>query len=330
MIKPTKYSEAIREAFDYLLKTYPEVFIIGQGVWSPWYVGNSMNNLEVEFGKDRIIDTPTSESAITGLAVGASLCGKKAIVVHPRVDFALYAMDSIVNQAAKWSSMFGAQDSPGFTARMIINRGGEQGAQHSQSLQSWFAHVPGLRVVMPASPSDARDLLIASVLSKDPVIYIDDRWLYDESEIIDPIIEKDLIDFDPSIEVEGEDITIVSSSYSTLISKKAAVKLAEINIFPEVIDLKILSDIDLEKILQSIKKTGRLLCIDGGWAECGISSEVISRVCENIDLNIMKLPPKRVTLPRAPAPSSKTLEDIYYPNEKDVINMCKLMMQKND
>tara|TARA_B100001057_G_C22868719_1_gene957761 strand:- start:1096 stop:2079 length:984 start_codon:yes stop_codon:yes gene_type:complete len=320
--KTTTYSDAIREAFDYLLKSYPEVFIIGQGVWSPWYVGNSMNNLEAEYGKERVIDTPTSESAITGLAVGASLCGKKPIVVHPRIDFALYAMDSIVNQAAKWSSMFGAQDSPGFTARMIINRGGEQGAQHSQALHSWFAHIPGLRVVMPSSPRDARDLLIASVLSNDPVIYIDDRWLYDESEALEPIKEFTLDNFKPSVEVQGNDITIVASGYSTLISKKALKKLSERNIFPEIIDLKVLSNINITSIITSVSKTKRLLCVDGGWSECGISAEVIAKVCENIDVKALKNSPKRITLPRAPAPSSKILENIYYPNEIDIINKC--------
>ena len=163
------YGTAILSAFEFLLDRYPEVFVIGQGLWSPWYVGNSMTDLDVKFGTSRIIDTPVSESACTGAAVGASLCGMKPIVVHPRIDFMLYAMDSIVNQAAKWSYMFDGQAHPSVTIRGIINRGGEQGAQHSQSLHSWFSHIPGLRVVMPATVSDARDLLIASVLSPDPV-----------------------------------------------------------------------------------------------------------------------------------------------------------------
>ena len=133
------YGTAILSAFEYLLENYPEVFVIGQGLWSPWYVGNTMKDLDYKFGKERIIDTPVSESAVTGMAVGASLCGAKPIVVHPRIDFMLYAMDSIVNQAAKWSHMTGGQAHPGVTIRGIINRGGEQGAQHSQSLHSWFS-----------------------------------------------------------------------------------------------------------------------------------------------------------------------------------------------
>ena len=187
-MKPTTYCEAILEGFNYLLNNHKEVFVLGQGLWSPWYVGNSMKDLDKKFGKKRIIDTPISENAVTGAAVGASLCGMKPIVVHPRMDFMLYAIDPIVNQCAKWSYMFGGQANPQLTIRSIINRGGEQGAQHSQLLHSWFAHIRGLRVVMPFSVSDARDLLIASVLCKDPVIYVDDRWLYNDEEELLPEI----------------------------------------------------------------------------------------------------------------------------------------------
>jgi acetoin:2,6-dichlorophenolindophenol oxidoreductase subunit beta len=183
------YGTAILAAFEYLLERYPEVFVIGQGLWSPWYVGNSMTALDKKFGAHRVIDTPVSESACTGAGVGAALAGMKPIVVHPRIDFMLYAIDAVVNQAAKWSHMTGGQAHPGVTIRAIINRGGEQGAQHSQALHAWFAHIPGLRVVMPATVADARDLLIASVLCRDPVVYIDDRWLYDLTDELPPVRE---------------------------------------------------------------------------------------------------------------------------------------------
>ncbi len=151
------YGTAICSAFEYLLEKYDDVFVIGQGLWSPWYVGNSMSNLDKKFGVERIIDTPVSELACTGAGIGAALAGMRPVVVHPRMDFMLYAIDPIVNQAAKWSHMVGGQAHPGVTIRAIINRGGEQGAQHSQALHAWFAHVPGLRVVMPATVKDARD-----------------------------------------------------------------------------------------------------------------------------------------------------------------------------
>ena len=138
----SNYGSAIREGFAYLLEKYPEVFVIGQGLWSPWYVGNSMTDLDKEFGIERIIDTPVAESACTGAAVGAALAGMKPIMVHPRMDFMLYAMDAIVNQAAKWSSMMGGQAHAGVTIRAIINRGGEQGAQHSQALHAMVRSYP--------------------------------------------------------------------------------------------------------------------------------------------------------------------------------------------
>ena len=142
MTNQITYSEAILEGFKYLLDNDEDVFIMGQGLWSPWYVGNTMRDLDKLYGKKRVIDTPVSENAVTGAAIGASLCGSKPIVVHPRMDFMLYGMDPIINQGAIWSYMFGGQAHPEVTIRSIVNRGGEQGAQHSQILHSLFAHIP--------------------------------------------------------------------------------------------------------------------------------------------------------------------------------------------
>lgn len=317
------YGTAILAAFEYLMERYPEVFVIGQGLWSPWYVGNSMTDLDKKFGKQRVIDTPVAESACTGAAVGASLAGMKPIIVHPRLDFMLYAMDAIVNQAAKWSHMTGGQAHAGLTIRGIINRGGEQGAQHSQSLHAWFAHVPGLRVVTPATVADARDLLIASVLCKDPVLYIDDRWLYDQVDQLPPVIERDLRKERPLILREGTDLTIVSSGYSTSLSIKAAQELTEQGISAEVIDLRILNPFHPEEVIQSVSKTGRLLVVDGGWGPCGMSAEVIASVAEHVAPRMIRSPPARVTLPFAPAPTARNLEEAYYPNVTSVVNKAK-------
>lgn len=321
--KQYNYGTAILAAFEYLLENYPEVFVMGQGLWSPWYVGNSMTDLDKKFGIDRIIDTPVSESACTGAAVGASLAGMKPIVVHPRVDFMLYAMDAIVNQAAKWSYMFGGQANPGVTIRGIINRGGEQGAQHSQALQSWFAHIPGLRVVMPSTVADARDLLIASVLCKDPVIYIDDRWLYEQVDFLGPVIEFDLNNEGPKFIAEGSDITIVCSSYSCLLAKQARDFLLKEGLSTEVIDLRVLNPFKPDLIVESVKKTGRLLVIDGGWKACGISAEVIASVTERLNPSLLRTAPLRITLPDAPAPTSSALEKNYYTQVSDVIKAVK-------
>ncbi len=320
------YASAIREAFIYLLDSYPEVFVMGQGVWSPWYVGQSMTDLDKKYGKSRIIDTPVSEAVVTGAGLGAAISGMKPIIVHPRMDFMLYAIDQIVNQAAKWSHMFGGNiNNPSLTIRAMINRGGEQGAQHSQALHSWFAHIPGLRVVMPSSPLDARDLLISSVLSPDPVLYIDDRWLYQEEQMIEHIVEKDLSNEEPVVLKKGNDLTVVSCGFSTKLASEAIDKFCCEDVSIELIDLRILNPIKPEIIFKSISKTKKLLCIDGGWSSCGIASEIISLVCQEMsDVLISK--PRKITLPDCPAPSVNILENSYYFNCDDILEVFSNML----
>jgi len=317
MGKKLKYSDGIRDGFEYLLENYDDTCVMGQGLWSPWYVGSSMNNLEQQFGKNRVLDTPVSENGSTGMALGAALTGLKTIVVHPRMDFMILATDQIVNQAAKWQSMLGGGIKIPLTIRGIINRGGEQGAQHSQALHAWYAHVPGLRVVMPATASDARDLLIASTLCNDPVIYIDDRWCYDHEEELEPIIEKKLSEIKPQTLKTGTDITIVSASYSSLLSLQAAFELEKKNVKAEVIDLRVLNPLDIELVLNSVKKTKSLLVVDGGWTHFGLSGEIIASVAEKYSFN--KFLPQRLTIKNTPAPTSKILEKIYYVEVDEII-----------
>ena len=322
------YGTAMLSAFEYLLENYPEVFVIGQGLWSPWYVGNSMTDLDKKFGAHRVIDTPVSESACTGAAVGAALAGMKPIVVHPRMDFMLYAMDAVVNQAAKWSHMVGGQAGPGLTIRTIINRGGEQGAQHSQALHAWFAHVPGLRVVMPATVADARDLLIASVLCPDPVVFIDDRWLYDLEDDLPPVVERSLALEQPQCLRAGQDITLVASGYSTRLALEAAALLQQQGVSAEVIDLRILNPFYPDSLVASVTKTGRLLVLDGGWSPCGMAGEVIASVVERVAPTALKKSPARLTLPFSPAPTSRVLENAYYPTAAMVVSQAGKLMDK--
>jgi pyruvate dehydrogenase E1 component beta subunit len=314
----TSYGEAIRSAFAWLMRSDPRVFAIGQGLWSPWYVGNSMTNLDVEFGRNRVLDTPVSEAACTGAAIGASLCGYRPIVVHPRIDFMLLAVDQIVNQAAKWCHMLGGRAAPRVTIRGIVNRGGEQGAQHSQALHSWFAHIPGLRVVMPATVADARDLLIASVLCDDPVLYIDDRWLYDERAELGPVEPVDLRAIRPARLRAGSDLTLVAASYSTLLALRAADLLARQGLEAEVWDLRVVNPLELEDVVAAVERTGRLCAIDGSWQSCGLAAEVVARASESLAPTAWRTAPMRITLPPAPAPSSRALEQIYYPSPESI------------
>lgn len=329
MIPKTTYGHAIRDGFAYLLKNHPEVIVMGQGVWSPWYVGSSMTDLDKEFGVDRVIDTPVSEWATTSAAVGAGLNGLKPIVIHPRIDFMVFATDSIVNQAAKWNHMLGGQASPSVCIRGIINRGGEQGAQHSQALHSWYAHIPGLRVVMPSSVQDARDLLIAATLSPDPVIYIDDRWLYDRETELEPAQAVDLDAVYNRVVRRGADVTLCASSYSTWLAEQAAQKLEAEGISAEVVDLRVINPFDGKALIESVRKTGRVLAIDGSWATCGLSAEILAQVAENVEPSALRARPARLTLPPAPAPTALNLEKAYYPDLDSVCAATRELVGKS-
>lgn len=326
LVKKTAYGDAIRQGFEYLLENHDNVFTIGQGLWSPWYVGNSMTNLDKQFGRERVIDTPVSELATTGAALGASLCGYRPIVIHPRVDFMLLATDQIVTQAAKWRFMFGGQVSAPVTIRAIVNRGGQQGAQHSQALHSWFAHIPGLRVVMPATPADARDLLVASVLCDDPVLYIDDRWLYEVEEALAPIQPKRLDGEGPVVRRVGTDITLVGCGYTTKLCMETAEVLAADGISAEVVDLRVLNPLRPTAILDSVAKTSRVLAVDGDWRSCGLAGEIIALVAEAFDGRSKRLRAARITHPDSPAPTSSALEAEFYFSAETVSRAARQLL----
>ena len=325
-MRKISYGEAIREAVEQMMEKDSQVFLIGQGVTSPWYVGNTCEGLFEKFGEKRVIDTPVSEAAITGVAVGAAIAGLRPVLVHPRMDFMYLAMDQIINQAANWYYMSGGKVNVPITIRGIINRGGEQAAQHSQAIQAIFAHIPGLKVVMPATPYDAKGLLIAAIQDDNPVIYIDDRWLYNEEgevpeEIYTVPIGKGII------RKKGKDVTIVATSYLVQEAIKAAELLKKEKIDAEVIDLRSIKPWDKNLVFKSVKKTGRLVIVDGGWKSFGVGAEISASVSENL-LKYLKSPVKRVALPDVPAPASKNLEKVFYLNEKDIMKAIKEIVKK--
>ena len=313
------FSLAINDALHNAMALDEKVFVIGQGVKSPWYVGNTTRGLIDRFGEKRVIDTPVSENAITGAAVGAALAGMRPVVVHPRMDFMFYAFDPIINEAANWYYMFGGTLSVPVVFWGIINRGGEQAAQHSQALQAMLAHVPGLKVVMPSTPYDAKGLMLAAIQDDNPVVFIDDRWLYGCKEAVpeDPYIVpigKGVV------KREGKDVTLVSWSYMMEEAKKAAEELALQSIDVELIDLRSLKPFDQELILRSVKKTGRLVVVDGAWKTCGFAAEIAACVGESPLALELKAPICRVCLPDVPAPASRVLEEEYYIKAKDIVH----------
>jgi pyruvate dehydrogenase E1 component beta subunit len=311
-----QYSLAINEALRQMMEVDSSVVLVGQGVKSPWYVGNTAEGLLERFGEDRVIDTPVSENGITGTAVGAAIAGMKTIVVHPRMDFMLYALDPIINEAANWHYMNGGRASVPVVFWGIINRRGEQAAQHSQAIHGIFANIPGLKVVMPSSAYDAKGLMIAAIQDPNPVVYVDERLLYGLKE---PVPEEIY-----SIEIgkgvirrEGKDVTLIAVSLMVHEAIKAAESLANEGLEVEVVDLRTIKPLDQEMILNSVRKTGRVVVADVGWKSFGVSSEIAAMVAESA-FDALKAPPLRVALPDCPAPASRELEEAYYPRAEDI------------
>ncbi len=318
-MREISYVQALNEALRQLLEDDERVFLIGQGVNSPWYVGSSTEMLFDQFGPERVVDTPICEESITGFSVGAAIAGMRPIVVHPRVDFALLAMEQFVGQAANWHYMSGGTVQVPTVAWLIVNRGGGQAANHSQSLQAYFAHIPGLKAVMPSTPHDVKGLLMASVQDGNPVIFLDDRWLYQD---VGPVPEEryTVPIGQAAVRREGQDVTIVATSYLTVEAERAIPQLEQAGIDAEIIDLRTIKPIDTQTIVQSVKKTGRLLIVDGGWATCGVSAEVAAIIAESDAVHYLKAPTKRLALPPAPAPMALTLEEAYFHGADEIVS----------
>jgi len=320
------YSLAINEALHQTMEQDASVVLIGQGVKSPWYVGNTCRGLVERFGGLRVIDSPVSENAVTGAAVGAAIAGARPVVIHPRMDFMLYALDPIVNEAAKWRYMSGGTAKVPVVIWGIVNRGGEQGAQHSQALHSIFAHVPGLKVVAPATPHDAKGLMVAAIRDEDPVIFIDERWLYG---VEGPVPEK--LYAEPigkaACRREGSDLTIIAFSYLAPLAVEAAGALAAEGISCEVLDLRSLRPFDRDAVFASVRKTGRAVVCDIGWRTGGIAGEIAAQIMEECWAEL-RAPVARVALPDVPAPAARTLEAGYYPGAKDIVATVRSILER--
>ena len=312
-----KFSSAINEAIGLSMAKDRSVFVIGEGVPDPKGIFGTTLGLRKKFGASRVLDMPVSENALTGVCVGAALRGMRPIITHQRVDFALLAFDQMINNAAKWHYMFGGKLSVPLVVRLIVGRGWGQGAQHSQSLQSLFAHIPGLKVVMPATPYDAKGLLISAVLDNNPVIFIEHRWLHG----IEGHVPKGMFRVPigkAKIVRKGKDVTVVANSHMTIEALWAASLLEKSGIHIEVIDLRTIKPLDEGTIISSVRKTGRLIVADESFQSFGITGEIIARVTEKA-FRSLKKPPVRVTLPDVPSPSSPYLTKDFYPGYREII-----------
>jgi pyruvate dehydrogenase E1 component beta subunit len=324
MPREMKYVQAIHEATDQCMAKDPAVYVMGLGVPDPKGIFGSTLGLEQKYGSGRVMDMPASENAMTGVAIGSALAGMRPILTHQRIDFAVLSMEQIVNQAANWHYMFGGQMSVPLVIRMIIGRGWGQGPQHSQSLQAWFAHVPGLKVVMPATPYDAKGLLVASIEDDNPVIFIEHRWLHNIAGHVPEETYRVPLG-KARVARRGKDVTIAAVSYMTLEALRAAEMLAEDGIDAEVVDVRSLRPLDDESILESVHKTGRLVAADTGWRTGGFSAEIVATVTEKA-FDDLKSAPRRVALPDCPTPTTPALANLYYPRAAHIVVATKQMM----
>ena len=323
-----KYVQAIHEATDQALGADSDVLLMGLGVPGPTGVFGTTSGFQEKYGPRRVFDMPSSENAMTGVALGAATRGKRPIMVHMRVDFAVLSLEPIVNQAAKWHYMYGGRMNAPLVIRMIIGRGWGQGPQHSQSLQAWFAHVPGLKVVMPSRPYDAKGMLMAAVQDDAPVIILEHRWLYNLSGPVpaDPYTAP--LD-GAAILRDGTDVTLAACSYMTIEAMKAAETLAAMGVSAEVVDLRSVAPIDTATLVQSVSRTGRLVAADTGHAECGVSGEVIAAVTE-AGFQHLKAAPQRVALPPIPSPTTPALADLYFPGARDIAQAALKTLGRSD
>ncbi|HLI47203.1 MAG TPA: transketolase C-terminal domain-containing protein [Chthonomonas sp.] len=309
-------AEAIREATEQEMARDPRVLVLGQGVDDFRGIYGTTKGLAQTFGADRVFDTPLAEDGMTGVAIGAALAGMRPIHVHIRMDFLLLCMNQLINIAAKSSYMFGGSLHVPLVVRSVIGRSWGQGAQHSQGLHALFMHIPGLKVVAPSTPYDAKGLLIEAIRDDNPVIFVEHRMVHalkghvpEESYTV-PFGRARILE-------EGDDITLVGISHMVVECLRAARCLTQIGLRAEVIDPVSLSPLDAETIVKSVRKTGKLLVVDTGWTSCGAGAEIVTQVAERLQ-GVQDFRFARMGYQPVPCPTTPVLEELFYPNPQTI------------
>ena len=322
------YRDALHWAMQDALQRHDSVLILGQGVDDHKGIFGSTAGLSQTFGADRVMDTPLAEEGMTGVAIGAALNGLYPIQTHIRADFSLLAMNQIINLAAKYKYMFGGRFDVPMLIRMIVGRSWGQGAQHSQSLQSLFAHIPGLQVVMPSSSQSILDTYPAVIDHyRGPVISFEHRLMYDLQFYVAPLTTRQNTEpFGSRLVRSGKEVTIVATSIMVLEAMRAAEHLALVSdIQCEVIDLHCVSSPDWDLIMHSVEKTGRLVVADTSWREYGVCAEVCRAVAER-NPGCLKAPVVTLGMQPAPCPTAKCLEDLFYPDLRQLVDALAVLV----
>jgi acetoin:2,6-dichlorophenolindophenol oxidoreductase subunit beta len=306
------YAHAINEALSLALENDPKVFVLGQGVDDPTAMFGTTRGLPARFGAARVFDTPLSEEAMMGVSTGAAMNGMRPVYMHNRPDFVLLAFNQLVTHAAKFHFMDNGQTTVPLVVWAAIGRGWGSGAQHSQAIHGMLLGVPGLKIVMPSTPYDAKGLLLSAILDNNPVCVFEHRWLMKKDGVVPEGFYR--VPIGKGIyRRRGKDVTIVGASHAIELALQAANQLAGENIDAEVIDLRTVKPIDEQIILESLRSTGRLLVVDTAWMKGGLCAEVGCLAAEK-GFADLKAPVVRIGLPDVPTPAGFTLEQFYYPD----------------
>ncbi|MBI3725645.1 alpha-ketoacid dehydrogenase subunit beta [bacterium] len=321
MTRTLSFRDALNEAIVQEMDRDPNVFVFGLDVPDHKRIFGSTKGLVERFGKERCFGTPLSEEAMTGMALGAAISGLRPIHVHIRVDFLLLAMNQLLNMVSNFRYLSGGTLEVPLVIRAIIGRGWGQGAQHSKSLQSVFAHVPGLKVVMPTTPNDAKGLLISAIRDDNPVVFLEHRWLYDVSGEVTcgedgiPLSKTNVLR-------RGKDATVVATSWMNVEALKAAEILSREGVEVEVVDPRTIAPLDDGPIIESCARTGHCVVADYDWSFCGFGAELAARIMEKC-WGKLRSPVSRVGFAHVPCPTTRCLESEFYPNAVTIIRVIE-------
>ena len=315
MSEVLSYGEALNQALHQEMERDENVLVFGIDVADHKRIYGSTIGLVERFGPERCFSTPVSEDAMAGLALGAAINGLRPIHVHIRVDFLLLAMNQLGNMITTVRYMSGGKISVPLVMRAVVGRGWGQSSQHSKSLQSVFSHFPGLKVVMPTSPADAKGLLVSAIRDEGPVVFLEHRWLYD---IVGAVDGEEIPLGAARVVRAGSDATVVATAWMVIEAMRAAEILATRGVEIEVIDPRTISPLDSECILASVNRTGRCVVADNDWSFCGFGAEVAAQVSESC-FDRLKGPVTRIGWAAAACPTARGLEDEFYPNAREII-----------
>jgi pyruvate dehydrogenase E1 component beta subunit len=323
MIEKLQFPDAINLAMTKEMEADPTVFAFGVDVPDHKRTFGSGKGMVERFGARRYFGSPLSEAGVTGVAIGAALCGLRPIHIHARADFVLLAMNQLVNMASNKAYLSKGRLRVPLVVRAVIGRSWGQGAQHSKSMHSVFAHFPGLKVVMPSNPQDGYGLLRSAVRDDNPVIFLEHRWLYDLVGEVDDELEVPLGSC--KIQRPGSDVTIVSCSWMTVEAHQAARILAENGVDAEIVDVRTITPLDSATIMRSVMKTGRVVIADYDWTFCGFSAELSAQITESC-FDQLKCSPARLGFAHVPCPTTRPLEDLFYPSAREIVRTVERML----